>query len=203
MLISFKEVVGYRIKATDGKIGRVADFYVDQRAWTVNHIVVDLCTWIPGPLVLLPPSVARHPEQKNRVLPVSLSVEEVDGSPSTESDLPPSIRKKPGFWQTFALGPRVCHTIGMPPVTIHSQAEEQAISVNPNLQSLKGILGYKVVHEDEKLGKTCDFILKTKGWLVQKMIITTGRWPLGEKNMIPTEGIGSINNLGRKVGVNA
>jgi len=48
ILKSAQEVIDYSIKATDGDIGHVSDFIVDDVQWAIRHIVVDSRTWWPG-----------------------------------------------------------------------------------------------------------------------------------------------------------
>jgi hypothetical protein len=40
-LRSMKDVAGYTIQATDGEIGHVDDFIIDDKPWTIRYIVVD------------------------------------------------------------------------------------------------------------------------------------------------------------------
>ena len=40
-LRSMKDVIGYPIQATDGEIGHVDDFIVDDDAWTIRYMVID------------------------------------------------------------------------------------------------------------------------------------------------------------------
>ncbi len=37
-----------RIQATDGEIGHVDDFIVDDDAWTIRYMVIDTGDWLPG-----------------------------------------------------------------------------------------------------------------------------------------------------------
>jgi hypothetical protein len=53
-LRSTREVIGYRLQASDGAIGQVVDFIVDDTAWAVRSVVVDTGVWLPGKRVLLP-----------------------------------------------------------------------------------------------------------------------------------------------------
>ena len=41
MLRNVKDLRGYAIRATDGVIGRVDDFYFDDEDWGVRYLVVD------------------------------------------------------------------------------------------------------------------------------------------------------------------
>jgi hypothetical protein len=52
-LRSMKDVMSYSIRATDGDIGHVDDFIVDD-AWTIRYMIVDSRNWWPGKKVLVP-----------------------------------------------------------------------------------------------------------------------------------------------------
>ena len=54
-LRSAKEVTGYYIEATDGDIGHVEDFVVDDGTWEIRYMVVDTKNWWPGKKVLVAP----------------------------------------------------------------------------------------------------------------------------------------------------
>jgi len=48
MLRSVKDLKGHDIKANDGDIGRVHDFYLDDEAWAIRYLIVDTGRWLPG-----------------------------------------------------------------------------------------------------------------------------------------------------------
>lgn len=52
-LRSMREVIGYAIDASDGKIGDVDDFIVEDEDWKVRYLVVDTGALLPGRRVLL------------------------------------------------------------------------------------------------------------------------------------------------------
>jgi len=54
-LRSTRQVTGYHIHATDGELGHVEDFIVDDENWAVRFLVVDTRNWLPGKKVLLSP----------------------------------------------------------------------------------------------------------------------------------------------------
>lgn len=54
-LRSSKEVVGYRVDASDDSVGSVADFVFDDRLWAIRYLVVDTKTLLPGKHVLVSP----------------------------------------------------------------------------------------------------------------------------------------------------
>ena len=46
MLRSIKDLENYAIRATDGIIGHVKDFYFDDEAWVVRYLVVETGAWL-------------------------------------------------------------------------------------------------------------------------------------------------------------
>jgi hypothetical protein len=53
-LRSSREVTGYGIAASDGHLGHVDDFIIDDETWKVRYLAVDTRDWWPGKKVLLP-----------------------------------------------------------------------------------------------------------------------------------------------------
>jgi uncharacterized protein YrrD len=54
-LRSTKYVSGYYVKATDGEIGHVDDFIIDDETWAIRYLVIDTGNWWPGKRVLISP----------------------------------------------------------------------------------------------------------------------------------------------------
>ena len=48
-------ITGYPIHATDGEIGHVEDFMVDDEDWAIRFLVADTLNWLPGKKVILSP----------------------------------------------------------------------------------------------------------------------------------------------------
>lgn len=54
-LRSTREVEGYHIEASDGAIGHVQEFIVDDEEWIIRYVVIDTRNWLPGKKVLIAP----------------------------------------------------------------------------------------------------------------------------------------------------
>ncbi|SDU18948.1 PRC-barrel domain-containing protein [Verrucomicrobium sp. GAS474] len=54
-LRSTEAVTGYRIQASDGEIGHVEDFVIDDETWAIRYLIVDTQNWWPGKKVLISP----------------------------------------------------------------------------------------------------------------------------------------------------
>ncbi len=52
---SVKGLVGYTMGATDGEIGKVKDFYFDDKTWTIRYLIVETGDWLYGRKVLISP----------------------------------------------------------------------------------------------------------------------------------------------------
>jgi sporulation protein YlmC with PRC-barrel domain len=81
MLRSLEEVKGYHIQATDGKIGHVEDFIVDDESWEIRYLVVDTRKWLHGKQVLLSPKWIQEIKWLESNVYVDLSREAVRNSP--------------------------------------------------------------------------------------------------------------------------
>jgi uncharacterized protein YrrD len=79
-LRSSAEVVGYQIQATDGTIGHVADFLVDDRSWAIADMVVDTRNWLPGKTVRVAPSAIEQVDWSNKQVRVRMTRDQIKQS---------------------------------------------------------------------------------------------------------------------------
>jgi sporulation protein YlmC with PRC-barrel domain len=54
-LRSAAAVRGYHIQATDGMIGHVEDYVIDDDTWEIRYMIIDTRNWLPGRKVLISP----------------------------------------------------------------------------------------------------------------------------------------------------
>jgi hypothetical protein len=59
-LRSMSAVISYRVHASDGEIGHVENFLVDDETWEIRYLVVDPGHWWPGTHVLVSPDAVRE-----------------------------------------------------------------------------------------------------------------------------------------------
>jgi len=84
-LRSISEVRGYRIHATGGEIGEVADIIVDEH-WGIRFLIVDTGSWFPGKKVLLSTAWIKQISWADSWVEVDVSVEAVKNSPRYDPD---------------------------------------------------------------------------------------------------------------------
>ena len=67
-LRSTKDVMGYAIQATDGAIGTVSGFMVDDKSWTIRELVVAAGHWYAGKEIMISPAkIARISYEESKV----------------------------------------------------------------------------------------------------------------------------------------
>jgi hypothetical protein len=87
-LRSTSAVTGYYIQATDGDIGHVADFLVEDRSWTIRYAVVDTRNWWPGKHVLISPDWITRVDWQDSKVHVDLARDTIKNSPEYDASLP-------------------------------------------------------------------------------------------------------------------
>src|SRR6185295_7818622 len=75
---------GFHVQATDGGIGHVTEFLVDE-SWAVRYLVVDTSNWIGGKNVIIPSSSVKEVNSPDKKLLLSLTRAEIKGSPLVET----------------------------------------------------------------------------------------------------------------------
>ncbi|MCW8194028.1 PRC-barrel domain containing protein [Proteobacteria bacterium 005FR1] len=80
-LRSMHEIEGYRIHATNGEIGHVADFLIDSSSWAVRYMVIDVRRWLPGPSVLIAPQWIDQVSWHEKEVYVDITKEAIESAP--------------------------------------------------------------------------------------------------------------------------
>jgi len=80
-LRSIATVTGYRIHATDGEIGHVEDFLVDDAGWSIRYITVDTGKWWSGERVLISPRSVRGIDWADRLVHLNVDRQKVKAGP--------------------------------------------------------------------------------------------------------------------------
>jgi hypothetical protein len=72
-LRSAREVEGYHVAASDGEIGRVEDFLLDDRDWAIRLLAIDTGNWLPGRKVVISPAWLRAIDWSDQRILVDLT----------------------------------------------------------------------------------------------------------------------------------
>ena len=83
-LRSLAEVTGYNIHASDGQIGHVESFLIDDETWDIRYLVADTRNWWFGRHVLLSPASVREIMWDQHAISLDLTCYKIKGSPAWE-----------------------------------------------------------------------------------------------------------------------
>jgi hypothetical protein len=90
-------IQGFHVHATDGDIGHVDDFLMEEPSWQIRYLVVDTSNWLGGKWVAVSPSSVTRIDWSNREVHVSLTRAQIRDSPNMEEAQVPSYELVPRF----------------------------------------------------------------------------------------------------------
>ena len=97
MLRNVTRLKGFEIRARDGWIGAVDQFYFDDESWAIRYLVVNTGDWLADRLVLVSPLALRQAKWETRQLVVALTKKQVEGSPSIDTHKPVSRQHEAAY----------------------------------------------------------------------------------------------------------
>ena len=206
MLIKAKTLKGYKLDSKNGEIGKVKEFYFDDKHWTVRYVVADTGNWLTGRQVLISPLelIIANKEEEN--IGVNLTKKQIEDSPSLNSDKPVSKQFEADLhgyygWPVCWSGSEMW---GDYPYIIHDSSEWKASNQNkktwdPNLRSSNFITGQKIHAIDGELGHVDDFIIDDVTWAIRYLIFDTANWWAGKKVLVSPHWIDHLSLEDSKV----
>jgi hypothetical protein len=231
MLRRATELIDYKLGAIDGEIGKVIEFYFDDHSWTIRYLVAETGGWLSLRQVLISPYALGPAKEDARVIPVDLTREQIEKSPSFNSDRPVSRQYERNYysyygWPGYWVGP---YEWGLSPYPMRgrrdwSEADRQAADdsygpgrahgldessearratdEDPDLRSTADVTGRDIQAEDGEIGHVGDFVIDDETWAIRYLIVDTRNWWPGKKVLISTRWIERISWAESKVFVN-
>jgi hypothetical protein len=228
MLRSTKDLLTYAVSATDGIIGHVQNFYFDDEAWVIRYLVVDTGTWLSRRKVLISPIAIGHPNRNEKVLPVSITKEQVKNSPDIDTDKPVSRQHEmqylgyygyPHYWGGSGLwgsgsNPNLLMPgyTGFVPETEVAQADATAAYArfeavrhqndDPHLRDCDAVLRYRLETYDGDLGHIEGLLIEDETWAIRYIIANTSNWWVGHQVLIAPQWIKEVSWYDATISVN-
>jgi sporulation protein YlmC with PRC-barrel domain len=177
MLRSLREILGYKIQAADGELGKVSDFYFDDSTWRVRYLVVKTGSWLFDREVLIPPATMGEPDWERRRLPVKLTMAQVSQCPPIDADLPVSRQKELQIARHYQIIPYWEGSPGlvMVPIRVPLSDDEGEPPGDPHLRSVTDVRGYRIHASDGDIGHVGDFLAQTDAWAIRYLVVGLGR----------------------------
>jgi hypothetical protein len=198
MLRNAKDLRGMTIRATDGEIGTVDQFYFDDETWAVRYLMVDTGGWLGGRLVLVSPIfVIGQPDWQSKRLDVSLTKKQVENSPDVNTHEPVSRQHEiaylgyygyPFYWGGSNLWGAELYPAGLaapamplPEASVPRIAKELADS---HLRNAQEVIGYYMEASDGEIGHLEGFIVDDETWAIRYIEVATRNWWPGKKVLV-------------------
>ncbi|EDQ03259.1 hypothetical protein DSM14862_04156 (plasmid) [Sulfitobacter indolifex] len=86
-LRSISEVTGYYVEATDGSIGHIENFVIDETEWIIRYLMIDTKNWWPGKMVLISPHWLREIDWSDRKIFVDVTRYRVKAAPGFDPSM--------------------------------------------------------------------------------------------------------------------
>ena len=93
-LRSTRILPGVRVAASDGKIGHLADFLVDDQTWSIRYVGIDTRNWWPGRHVLIEPMWIESIDWDTRRARISMPRERIEHSPPYDPSAPVEAQRE-------------------------------------------------------------------------------------------------------------
>lgn len=176
-----KSTLGYEMRATDGVIGGLKDYYFDDLDWLIRYLVVDTGKWLPGRRVLVSPRAMGEPDWSSESIPVDLSKAAIENAPSIAEDEPVSKEFEAELTNYYDES---------------SGKEERLPAESPvehNLRSMCEVMGYTISAADGEIGHVEDFLMNPDDRTIPFFIVDTKDWLPGKKVILGTNRIDRVS----------
>jgi hypothetical protein len=209
MLEKVETLQGYKLRSLDGDIGKVREFYFDDRYWTIRYLVADTGNWLSGRQVLISPYALGDVIHERREVAVSLTKAQIETSPSLANDQPVSRQYEDSYygffgWPTYWGGP---YMWGAYPRIARAPEQWNVAPTpdqgwDPNLRSTKDVTGHHIEASDGEIGHVSDFLIDPETWEIRYLIVDTRNWWPGKSVLLSPHWIERVSWADAKVHVN-
>jgi hypothetical protein len=214
MLNRTNTLTGYRLDSLDGEIGKVKEFYFDDRYWTIRYLVADTGNWLMGRQVLISPHPLLVVNKEEESIGVALTKKQIEDSPSLDTDKPVSRQFEQAYygyygWPIYWGGPYMWGT--SPYFAEHymvgdrnewKKTMQHEKKWDHHLRSTHHVTGHHVEAIDGEIGHVEDFLVDDKTWAIRYLIVDTRNWWPGKKILLSPQWIESVSWGEAKVHVN-
>jgi sporulation protein YlmC with PRC-barrel domain len=196
MLRSLKDFERYTVSASDGDIGSVVNFLLDDERWIVRYLVVQAESpfFLDGRKVLISPISFRQADGPTQRFHLALTMDKVKSSPSIDVDEPVSRQHErdyyryygyPYYWGYSGLwGTGVYPGLLAADSWSDTPAEAADEPEDVHLRSALELRGYHIQGSDKAIGHVEDFIVDDESWEIRYLVIDTSNWWVGKKVLV-------------------
>ncbi len=225
MLRNLRDLQDYAIRATDGDIGQVKDFYLDDEAWVIRYLVVETGSWLSSRKVLISPIALGHSDPQEKILSASITREQVKNSPDIDTNKPVSRQHEslylsyyayplywggPGLWGAGTHPNLIMPEFVSTPSVIEPRLDNVDVDASAaqhnrddtHLRSCKVVMGYHIHASDGEIGHVHGMLFDEEAWAIRYLIVNTSNWWIGHQVLIAPDWIHDVSWIDGTVSLN-
>lgn len=203
------EIRGYRLLNGDDDLGRIIDFFIQDKTWDPKYLVVNIGGWLTRRKVVLSPAVFGSLDLDEDSIEVSLSRKEIEEGPTLAQHETVSAKHRkavavyyawPTGWAAGIGAPAMIPTIPVNQETVASfvnagkaKSETPDDPTEDNLRSFKEIKGYSIEATDGSIGHVEDIIVDPVDWKSRYLVVDTRNWLPGRKVLVGIHWLDSLS----------
>jgi sporulation protein YlmC with PRC-barrel domain len=169
MLRSLKALEPYTLSATDGELGHIENFLLDDETWKLRYLVVATGGLLGGRRVLISPLAFREVDWLSQRFHVAQTLDKIRSGPSVETDRPVSRQDEHDYHVHYGW---------------QQESGQHSEPVDIHLRSLAELLGYKIQGTDAAIGHVADFIVDDQTWTIRYLVVNVGHWWHGKDVLV-------------------
>jgi hypothetical protein len=197
MLTNAAQLKGLVIRATDGDLGTVNQFYFDDETWAIRYLIIETGGWLGGRQVLISPFSVIRTDLLDKRLDVALTKKQVEHSPDIDTHQPVSRQHEaaylgyygyPYYWGGPYLWGPAFYPAGL---AIQTNASAEAMadrirkeSADSHLRSSEAVTGYDIEALDGEIGHVDGFVVDDEAWAIRYIEVATRNWWPGKKVLV-------------------
>jgi len=209
MLSKAKTLEGYKLDSLEGEIGKVKEFYFDDRHWIIRYLVAETGTWLTDRQMLISPYALAAVNKEEKNIAVHLTKKQIEDSPPLDSHKPVSRQYEQAYYGHYGYpmywgGP---FSWGAYPYIERDREQWKAHAKDKkgwdsHLRSTSNVTGHHIQALDGEIGHVADFIIDDETWAIRYLIVDTHNWWPGKKVLVSPQWIERVSWGERKVFVN-
>jgi hypothetical protein len=189
---NLKDLLGYKVEATDGEIGKIVDSYFDDVTWKLRYFVVETGSWFNKQRVLVSPAAFTGVDDKNNTVSTTMTRKQIEDSPRADLAKPVSRQYEAKLHDYFAW----------PMYWLDAPAKLKRADGDSHLRSVSEVLSYGVRAEgDDVVGRAEDVIVEDGSWVIRYLALDTRQWLPGRTVLISPTWIDDISWADKKIEV--
>jgi len=197
MFNHLKTLQGYRLEAIDGPIGKVDEFYFDEKFWTIRYLVVNTGNWMSGRQLLISPHAIGEISPSEHQISIKLTKKQIVDSPFLAASQMISKEFEREYyeyyvWPIYWNGP---YMWGADPyLNKTTPIWAQQISHDewePHLFSTHDISMFTIHSMDGEIGSIRDFLISDSTWTIRYLVVDSHRRLHGNYVLISSQWIAS------------